>query len=135
MDASMIGSNIGLAVLGGGATMATALAAMFGPRIVKSLVSREVGKLLAAALNPNTEDPKKKELIVALVKDAARLAAYELPNRGQHGPERKNALQAHLERFLPSKQSEVVAELLDEAIDTLDDKLEEAVAPEQPAKE
>lgn len=131
ISAASIGSNIGLTLLGGGLTAATTIAAMFGPKIIRSLVSKEVGKLLAAALNPNTEDTKKKELITALVKDAARLAAYELPDRG-HGPERRNALQAHLEKFLPSRQSEVVAELLDEAIDTLDDQLEAVAKPDAP---
>ena len=123
---ALIRDNAALGLLGIG----TAALAMFGPKIIRSLVAKEVGKLMTAALNPKTEDQKKKQLIVDLVKAASRLAAYELPNRG-HGPERKNALQAHLEKFLPAKQSEVVAQLLDEAIDTIDDELEE-VAKEDP---
>ncbi len=124
-------NNTGVMILGGLGAVLTSLAAVFGPKLVRSLVSREVGKLLAKALNPDTPDLKKKELIVTLVKDAARLAAYELPDEGL-SPERKNALQAHLEKFIPSKQADVIAELLNDAIDELDDQLEAVNKPEAP---
>ena len=131
---AMVGGKLGLAALGAG----SALAAFLGPGLVRRLVSREVGKLLAQAMDPKTDDPKRKELQRNLVVAAAKLAAYELPNRG-HGPERKNAIKDKLMKLLPEKQSEVIAGLLDEAIDTLDDQLEavkapEAVKPPEPEK-
>jgi hypothetical protein len=116
---AMVGGKLGLLALGAG----SAATAFFGPGLVRRLVSREVGKLLANALDPKTDDPKRKDLQRNLIVAAAKLAAYELPNRG-HGPERKNAIKDRLMKLLPEKQSEVIASLLDEAIDTLDDQLE-----------
>ena len=81
-------------------------------------------------MDPKTEDAKKKELVRNLVIAAAKLAAYELPNRG-HGPERKNAIKDRLMKLLPEKQAAVIAGLLDEAIDTIDDQLE--AVQEQPS--
>lgn len=127
---AMVGGKLGLAALG----LGSAATAFFGPGLVRKLVAREVGKLLVSAMDPKTEDAKKKELIRNLVVAAAKLAAYELPNRG-HGPERKNAIKSRLMKLLPEKQSDVIAGLLDEAIDTIDDQLEavKASEPEQPS--
>lgn len=123
---AMVGGKLGLAALGAG----SAVAAFFGPGLVRKLVAREVGKLLVSAMDPKTEDAKKKELVRNLVIAAAKLAAYELPNRG-HGPERQNAIKARLMKLLPEKQAAVIAGLLDEAIDTIDDQLE--AVQEQPS--
>lgn len=123
---AMVGGKLGLAALGAG----SAAAAFFGPGLVRKLVAREVGKLLVSAMDPKTEDAKKKELVRNLVIAAAKLAAYELPNRG-HGPERQNAIKARLMKLLPEKQAAVIAGLLDEAIDTIDDQLE--AVQEQPS--
>lgn len=124
---ALVGGKLGLAALGVGSLAATYL----GPGLVRKLVAREVGKLLVSAMDPKTEDAKKKELVRNLVIAAAKLAAYELPNRG-HGPERKNAIKTRLMKLLPEKQSEVIASLLEEAIDTLDDQLEAVKEPTPP---
>ena len=121
---AFVGGKIGLGLIGG----ATVAAAMAGPRLVRNLIGKEVGKLLAVALDPKTSDPKKKELVTNLVRAAAKLAAYELPNRG-HGPERKDLFKSYLSKLVPEKQSDVIAGLLDEALDTLDDQLEAVDTP------
>lgn len=123
----IIKSNIGLGLLG----VLTAAVAAMGPKLVRALVAKEVAKLLAKALNPAIEDPITRERVADLLRAAARLAAHELPNRGAHGDERKTLLAARLARLMPEKQSAVIAALLDEALDTLDDELE-AVQPPAP---
>lgn len=129
----LIQNNIGLGVLG----LLTAAAASMGPKLVRGLVAKEVAKLLAKALNPDISDPVAKERVADLLRAAARLAAYELPNRGAHGDDRKNLLAARLSHLMPEKQSAVIAALLDEALDTLDDGLEAVppapAAPSEPA--
>lgn len=124
----LIQNNIGLGVLG----LLTAIAASQGPKLVRNLVAKEVGKLLAKALNPDIADPIAKERVADLLRAAARLAAHELPNRGAHGDERKTLLAAQLARLMPEKQSEVIAALLDEALDTLDEQLEAVEPPAAP---
>ena len=100
------------------------------PLIRKALgkfVSKQVGSQLGKLLDPNTSDPKEKELIRDAVLALVKLAEYKIPDKGK-GQEKYEAVAHSLVKMIPilSKYEDKIAELIEEAVNKMDEELKKA---------
>ena len=100
------------------------------PLIRKALgkfVSKQVGSQLGKLLDPNTSDPKEKELIRDAVLALVKLAEYKIPDKGM-GREKYEAVAHSLVKMIPilSKYEDKIAELIEEAVNKMDEELKKA---------
>jgi hypothetical protein len=88
-------------------------------------VEKMVGKELAKLFNPNIDNPKEKELVIAIVQSLVNYAEYKLPNG--MGEEKFAFVKAYLEKFIPEKYAMDIVDLIEECVKRLDDELKKNV--------
>jgi hypothetical protein len=88
-------------------------------------VEKMVGKELAKLFNPNIDNPKEKELVIAIVQSLVNYAEYKLPNG--MGEEKFAFVKAYLEKFIPEKYAMDIVDLIEECLKRLDDELKKNV--------
>lgn len=120
---AILASKLGLA----GAGLGAGLALMLGKRFLPGFLAKHASAELIKLLNPNTTDPKEKELIHAVVVALVRLAEYKIPDRGA-GAARYQAVANKLCALVPvlHGQEDRIKELIEAGVAAVDDELKKA---------
>jgi len=117
---AFLGTKLGLAALAGGSV----LVGWLGPKVIKPMVSKYIGKAVALGLDPKSKDPRQKQLIKEFVTAGIRLAEYSIPDRGK-GKAKKEMVVEMLSKIsvIPSGVASALGAIVQEVFDSMDDEL------------
>lgn len=118
----LLASKLGVAGL---AALAGAAAVKAGP-MLRPLMKRFLRSKLEGALTPNMSDPVAKEKFLKMVRANMEYAEYMIPDRGR-GKEKHDLVVKTLSAHLPGVAVEALANIAQEAFDSLDDELKKSL--------
>ena len=115
--AQFLSSDLGLLTAGAGfGSLALVLIRKYLPAYIGKLT----GNLIEHALNPDTQDPKERELQRKAVLALVELAEYKYPDSGQ-GEHRFNYVADFLGKWMPRTKAETIRDIIEDSVRIMDE--------------
>jgi len=123
----LFASKLGIAGVSAIGALAIAKVAPLVRPLFGKVIKAQVDKVLA----PNLADPIEKVKLLDLAIAAMAYAEYKIPDRGA-GAARKALVVDKLNDYLPELAAQAIADLVEEAFESLDDELKERTGINKP---